>query len=121
SSQINLSWTASTDNVGVFGYDIYRNGAKVGSSAAPSYSDTGLAASTAYTYTVDAYDAAGNTSAKSASVSKTTLALPTVVRIEAGDTASYTDTKGNVWAPDAFYTDGTGGGLVDRGAITISN
>jgi chitodextrinase len=60
SSGINLSWTASTDNVGVTGYTIYRGGVQVGTSATNSYSDTGLTASTQYTYTVDAYDAAGN-------------------------------------------------------------
>ena len=73
SSQINLSWTPSTDNVGVTGYDVYRGGTQVGTSPTASYSDTGLAASTSYTYTVAAYDAAGNTSAQSASASATTL------------------------------------------------
>jgi hypothetical protein len=73
SSQINLSWTASTDNVGVTGYDVYRGGTQVGTSPTASYSDTGLAASTSYTYTVAAYDAAGNTSAQSTSASATTL------------------------------------------------
>jgi len=74
SSQINLSWTASTDNVGVTGYDVYRGGALVGSSATTSYSDTGLTASTAYSYTVKAKDAAGNVSAASAAASATTQA-----------------------------------------------
>ncbi len=74
SSQINLNWTASTDNVGVTGYKVFRGGTQVGTSATISYSDAGLAASTAYTYTVAAYDAAGNTSAQSASAPATTLA-----------------------------------------------
>jgi chitodextrinase len=72
SSQINLSWTASTDNVGVSGYSVYRNGALVGSPAAASYSDTGLTASTVYSYTVRARDAAGNVSAASNTASATT-------------------------------------------------
>jgi len=72
SSQINLSWTASTDNVGVTGYNIYRGGTKIGTSATNSYSDSGLSASTQYSYTVSAYDAAGNTSAQSTSASATT-------------------------------------------------
>jgi chitodextrinase len=67
-----LSWTASTDNVGVTGYDVYRGGTKVGTTTGTTYTDTGLAASTAYAYTVDAYDAAGNTSAKSTAVTATT-------------------------------------------------
>ena len=73
SSQINLSWTASTDNIGVTGYRIYRNGALIGASAITSYSNTGLSASTAYTYRVSAYDAAGNVSSQSSSISATTL------------------------------------------------
>ena len=73
SSQINLSWTASTDNVGVSGYRISRNGAQVGTSTSNSYQDTGLSANTSYTYTVAAYDAANNVSAQSTSVSATTL------------------------------------------------
>jgi chitodextrinase len=63
SSQINLSWTASTDNVGVAGYRVFRNGNQIATVTTTSYSNTGLAASTAYTYTVSAFDAAGNVSA----------------------------------------------------------
>jgi len=74
STQINLTWTASTDNVGVTGYKIYRNGTPVGTSATNSYANTGLTASTAYTYTVSAYDAAGNNSSQSLSRSVTTPA-----------------------------------------------
>jgi hypothetical protein len=59
-SQIDLSWTASTDNVGVVGYKIYRDSVEVGTTSMTSYSDSGLSASTAYTYTVKAYDAANN-------------------------------------------------------------
>ena len=77
STQINLTWTASTDNVGVTGYQIFRNGVQVGTSATNSYSDTGLTASTTYTYTVSAYDAAGNVSAQSSAASATTLAPST--------------------------------------------
>ncbi len=72
SSQINLSWTASTDNVGVTGYRIYLNSVLIDTSATNSYSDTGLSASTTYTYTVSAYDAAGNVSSQSTSASATT-------------------------------------------------
>jgi chitodextrinase len=73
-SQINLSWTPSTDNFGVLGYTVYRNSAQVGTSASTTYSDTGLAASTTYTYTVDAFDAAGFHSAPSLATSAATLA-----------------------------------------------
>ncbi|MDR3642147.1 MAG: fibronectin type III domain-containing protein [Candidatus Doudnabacteria bacterium] len=76
SSAINLSWTASTDNVGVTAYTIYRGGTQVGTSATNSYSDTGLTASTQYTYTVDAVDGAGNHSSQSASSQATTQSAP---------------------------------------------
>jgi chitodextrinase len=79
SSQINISWTASTDNVGVAGYRIYRNGAQITTTANTAYSDTGLSPSTTYNYTVAAYDAAGNTSAQSNTASATTQApSPTI-------------------------------------------
>ncbi len=74
STQINLTWNASTDNVGVTGYRIYRGGVQIATSATNAYSNTGLTASTAYSYTVAAYDAAGNVSAQSAAASATTQA-----------------------------------------------
>ncbi|UJF32228.1 glycosyl hydrolase [Paenibacillus hexagrammi] len=74
SSSVSLSWTGSTDNVGVAGYEISRNGSVVGTTASSSYTDNGLAASTAYSYTVKAYDAAGNRSAASAALNVTTSA-----------------------------------------------
>ncbi|MEK3714030.1 carbohydrate binding domain-containing protein [Paenibacillus sp. FSL R7-0333] len=61
-----VSWSASTDNVGVSGYEIYRNGVKIGTSATTSFTDNGLVGSTNYSYTVKAYDAAMNLSAFSA-------------------------------------------------------
>lgn len=75
STQINLSWSASTDNVGVAGYNLYRDGILAHqSTGAPvtSYSDAGLQPSTAYTYTVSAYDAAGNESGQSTSANAIT-------------------------------------------------
>ncbi|MEU7336452.1 glycoside hydrolase family 6 protein [Streptomyces sp. NPDC007074] len=74
SSGATLSWSASTDNTAVTGYDVYRNGTKVGTVTTTSYTDSGLAASTTYTYTVRAKDAAGNVSAASTAVSATTKA-----------------------------------------------
>ncbi|WP_395057686.1 reprolysin-like metallopeptidase [Flavobacterium sp.] len=71
----NLSWTASTDNVGVAGYDIYQGTTLKGSTTtATTFAITGLTASTAYTFSVKAKDAAGNISAESNVVSVTTLA-----------------------------------------------
>jgi chitodextrinase len=72
SSSTNLSWTASTDNVGVTGYDVYQNGVFKANVAAISYTVTGLSASTAYSFYVIAKDAAGNPSAASNTVNVTT-------------------------------------------------
>ena len=77
SSSVTLSWNASTDNAGgsgVAGYDVYRNGGLVGSSTSTGYTDSGLAASTAYTYRVRARDNAGNPSAQGTQISVTTSA-----------------------------------------------
>jgi len=74
SSTISLSWTAATDNVGVTGYNIYRNGTLAGTSATTTFTDSGLAASTSYTYTVKAFDAAANLSAASTAVPVSTSA-----------------------------------------------
>ena len=71
-TSVSLSWTASTDNVGVTGYDVYRGGTLVGTASGTTYTDSGLTPSTAYTYTVKAFDAAGNLSQASNSVTATT-------------------------------------------------
>ncbi|MFJ8958439.1 cellulase family glycosylhydrolase [Lentzea sp. NPDC102401] len=77
STGLTLNWTASTDNVGVTGYEVLRavgNGsfAAVGSTATTTYADSGLTPSTTYRYQVRAKDAAGNVSASSGIVSATT-------------------------------------------------
>lgn len=74
SSSVALSWSASTDNVGVTGYDVLRNGTVVGTATGTSFTATGLTASTAYQFSVRARDAAGNVSAASAAVTATTTA-----------------------------------------------
>jgi len=76
-SQINLSWTAATDNVGVTGYNVYRGGTQIATlGAVTTFQNTGLTASTPYSYTVRAFDAAGNVSAPSSSAITATLAAP---------------------------------------------
>jgi hypothetical protein len=74
SSSVSLSWNASTDNVGVTGYEVRRNGSSVGTPGGTSFTDSGLAASTSYGYQVRARDAAGNWSGWSGTVSGTTQA-----------------------------------------------
>jgi glucose/arabinose dehydrogenase/PKD repeat protein/chitodextrinase len=76
STQINISWTASTDDLAVAGYNVTRNGAIVATTAATTFADTGLTPSTLYTYTVRAFDTSNNYSAFSASVGATTPAAP---------------------------------------------
>ncbi len=71
----NLSWTASTDNIGVTGYQITRNGLPHTTVLNTFYNGTGLAAGT-YTYTVAAVDGAGNVSAASNSASVTVAPPP---------------------------------------------
>ena len=80
-TQINLSWTASTDNVGVAGYKVERclgagcaNFAQIATPTGAAFNDIGLAAATSYSYRVRAVDAAGNNSAYSNVFSATTLA-----------------------------------------------
>jgi hypothetical protein len=70
-SQINLSWSASTDNVGVVGYKIYRDGTQIGTSSTLSYQNTGLNSNTTYSFSVSAYDATGNVSSRATVSAKT--------------------------------------------------
>jgi chitodextrinase len=72
-SSIGLSWSASTDNVGVAGYRVSRNGIQVATVSGTAWSDSGLAAATRYTYAVVAFDAAGNLST-AVSATGTTMA-----------------------------------------------
>ena len=72
-TQVNLAWSASTDNVGVTGYLIYRNGgALVTLGNQLSYSDNSVSASTTYTYFIVAFDARGNSSVQSNNAMVTT-------------------------------------------------
>ena len=76
SSTIDLSWTASTDNVGVSGYKIYFNdGTLATTSSGTSVTVTGLVSNTAYTFYATAYDAAGNESTSSNTASETTTGV----------------------------------------------
>ena len=76
SSQVDLSWTASTDNVGVAGYQIIRNGSLLTSVSNSPYSDLSATPNTTYSYSVRAYDAAGNFSVTSNSMTLTTPVPP---------------------------------------------
>jgi hypothetical protein len=60
SSSVSLSWDPSTDDVAVAGYTVFRDGVAVGTTDSTSFTDIGLQPSTPYSYTVGAFDAAGN-------------------------------------------------------------
>jgi chitodextrinase len=74
STSVSLSWTASTDNVAVTGYDVYNGSTLAGSASGTTFTVSGLTANTAYAFTVKAKDAAGNASAASNALSVTTNA-----------------------------------------------
>jgi chitodextrinase len=78
--RVDLSWNASSDNVGVTGYEVYRGGTLVATTTIPGYTDSSVAAGGTYTYQVKARDAAGNRSAlsnsKTVTMPGTTLKLP---------------------------------------------
>ena len=93
SSSVSLTWTASTDNVGVTGYDVYRGTTLAGTSATTSFTDTGLTASTQYSYTVKAHRRRGQRSRRRrAAVTATTKA--------AGGGTSTCDPTGTIPAGD---------------------
>ncbi|MEU6751367.1 glycosyl hydrolase family 18 protein [Spirillospora sp. NPDC046719] len=71
-TSVSLAWNASTDNVGVTGYDVYNGSTKAATVTGTSATVSGLSPKTAYSFTVKARDAAGNVSAASAAVSVTT-------------------------------------------------
>lgn len=75
-TQIDVTWGPSTDDTSVAGYQLFRDSVQIATTTLTSYSDTGLVASTTYTYTVVAFDIFSNFSSSSAPVSTTTFALP---------------------------------------------
>ena len=83
STSVPLSWTAATDNVGVTGYEVYRNhgATPVQTVTGTAYTDTGLTPSTSYSYTVKAVDAAGNRSPASNTATATTAAGGNVITL----------------------------------------
>jgi len=76
STRIDVSWTASLDNVAVDHYELYRDGTRVATPTGTSSSDVGLTAGTTYSYTVRAFDAAGNASPLSDPAPATTPTSP---------------------------------------------
>jgi hypothetical protein len=79
-TQAYLTWNASTDNVGVAGYYVLRNGVTVATAAQTFYVDTGVTGATTYSYIVEAFDLAGNVSSPSLTASVTTWSTTPLVR-----------------------------------------
>ncbi|MER5508764.1 hypothetical protein ABT052_25955 [Streptomyces sp. NPDC002766] len=74
STSVSLAWSPSTDNVAVTGYTVYRDGVAIATPGptTTSYTDTTVAGGQTYSYTVDAFDGAGNHSARATAIQVTT-------------------------------------------------
>jgi chitodextrinase len=138
SSQINLAWTASTDNVGVTGYRIERcqgaacnNFTQIATPTATTFNDTGLPASTSYSYRARATDAAGNLSAYSNVTTATTPAANSNITVSLSPkrgaitltqplqfTATVTGDPQNLGV--TWSVDGNSGGSSSSGTISAS-
>ncbi|MDC8001689.1 M4 family metallopeptidase [Aequorivita todarodis] len=86
---LSLSWNASTDNVGVTGYDVFQGSTNLGSVTGTSANITGLSPATAYSFKVRAHDAAGNNSGFSNTVNVTTLSNSVTYCTSKGNNSSY--------------------------------
>jgi hypothetical protein len=122
-----LRWQPASDNFYVAGYTIRRNGAVVGTAAGPFYPDTGLSAGTQYSYTVEAFDGAGNRSGQSASVSTNTPAAgsPIEVIVDDADGAPWVNIFGQWNSYSSSFLQGSWGtgcqvGRVANGAQSVT-
>jgi hypothetical protein len=137
STQIKLTWTASTDNVAVTGYRLERcqeagcsNFAQIATPAATSYTDSGLTAGTVYQYRVRAIDAAGNLSVYSPVAAATTLTITTSgflspaanvpVTSSAGDKNGFQTNPSNAYANDSLFAVDTNSGTGTGTSCTAS-
>lgn len=108
-TQVNLSWNASSDSggSGLAGYRVYRNGAQLAAITAASFADTAAAGGTVYSYTVVAYDNAGNVSAQSSAVS---VATPPALAAAASSTSwNYLKVNKHVTVDPAVVVTASGG------------
>ena len=90
-TSLSVWWGASLDNVGVAGYGLYLNGAKIGTTAGINYTFSGLSCGTGYTLGVDAFDAAGNVSPRSSVVGSTSACTGADPVIAAAGDICWTD------------------------------
>ena len=133
-TSVTLAWTASADNVGVSGYTTYRGGVSPGTGAGTSSTVTGLACGTSYAFAVDAYDAAGNHSARTATLNAATSACgdTTAPSVPAGlhSTAATTTSVSLAWTASTdnvgvtgytTYSNGTAAGTGAGATYTVSS
>ena len=98
---ITVGWNASSDNVGVTGYGRYREGGLISSGAGTSYTFSGLVCGTSYSLAVDAFDAAGNRSARTSITASTDTCPPpssslvAAYSFDAGSGSTLADTSGH--------------------------
>lgn len=129
-SQINLSWTASA---GASGYYLYKNGSYIGSTAATSYSDTGLSCNGGGTYYAVAYNAggnSGNSNSSAASTDQCTPGTPTIgTATTSGSTTAtvtwtrnypYTESGFEIWSSGGVYRGSAGAGATSGSATGLA-
>ncbi len=126
SNEVDLSWTASTDNIGVAGYEVWRSTGTwtyLGSSTAAAYIDTTVAPSTGYYYKVIAYDAAGNKSYPSSHLFLNTPAGSTTVAPSTVTASPYPDKIYVSWPASAgkynIWRNVNGGAYINTGSNII--
>jgi len=135
-NQVSLTWSASTDDIGVAGYQVWRNGQQLATTSATSFNDLNATANTTYTYTARAYDAAGNVSPDSNAVQVVTPAPDTTApAISAISVTGITQSTATIsWTTDeasdstveygpttAYGTSSpTNGGLVTSHSVALS-
>ncbi|MBV9821834.1 MAG: fibronectin type III domain-containing protein, partial [Actinobacteria bacterium] len=105
-NSVTLSWTAATDDRGIGGYQVVRDGTVVGSVTGTSYTDTGLTAGTTYSYTVRAVDTSGNAGPDTAPLAVTTTASNPVLFSD-----NWTAADGASWSPS--WSTGTSSATLD--------
>jgi chitodextrinase len=118
-TSIALTWSASTDNVGVTGYGLYRGGTQVGTSSGTTGIFSGLICNTNYTLALDAYDAAGNHSSKVTLMVSTTACPDTTPPTAPAGLAASSVTGSSLtlsWNPSSDNTGVSGYDVYEDGA-----
>lgn len=120
-NSVTLTWSASTDNVGVAGYEIYRDGALAGTvGAVTTYTDAGRSASTTYAYKVRAKDGSNNLSGFTSEVQATTLQAPSEI-VENFEDTTYNIQFSGSWGRVTDASHSVGGSLAPINPVDGDN